>query len=258
MYGKFTALLKKELNIFFSMPIAYAVITVFLVLSGYFFSSITDYYAMVSLRSMNQYSKGMMDLSMMEGIFRPYFRNMVVVLILMIPLITMRLFAEEKREGTAELLFTYPVSDMAVVMTKFFSALAIFGAMLAGSLASFLILRIGTAYEILPVIAGYLGLLMIGSAFIMLGIFISSLTESQIVAAVISFGVLLFVLVIPWASGSVGPFWGAVLKSFSVVEHFDSFAKGVLDTADITYFISFFALFLFLTLRVLESKQWRG
>ena len=258
MYGKFTALLKKELNIFFSMPIAYAVITVFLVLSGYFFSSITDYYAMISMRSMNQYAKGMMDLSMMEGIFRPYFRNMVVVLILMIPLITMRLFAEEKREGTAELLFTYPVSDLAVVMAKFMSALAVFGAMIAGSLSSFIILRIGTAYEILPVLAGFLGLLMIGSAFIMLGIFISSLTESQIVAAVISFGVLLFVLVIPWAAGSVGPFWGAVLKGFSVVEHFDSFAKGVLDTADITYFISFFALFLFMTLRVLESKQWRG
>ncbi len=258
MFDKFMALLKKELTVFFSLPIAYAVIAVFLILSGYFFSSIANYYAMISMRSMNQYSRGMMDLSMIDGIFRPYFQNMVVVLILMIPLITMRLFAEEKREGTSELLFTYPVSDLAVVLAKLVSAVVIFGAMMAGSLSSFIILRIGTAYEILPVLAGFLGLFMIGSAFLMLGLFISSLTESQIVAGVISFGALLFFLVIPWAAGSAGPFWGGVIKALSVVDHFGSFAKGVLDTADITYFISFFALFLFLTLRVLESKQWRG
>lgn len=258
MFSKFKALLQKELNIFFSLPIAYAVIAVFWVLSGYFFSSIADYYAQVSLRSMNQYNKGMMDLSMIDGIFRPYFQNMVVVLILMIPLLTMRLFAEEKREGTAELLFTYPVSDMAVVMAKFVSAVVILGAMMIGSLSSFIIFRIGSDFELLPVLSGFLGIFMIGSAFIMMGIFISSLTESQIVAGVLSFGMLLFFLVIPWAAASAGPFWGVVLKGLSVVEHFGSFAKGVLDTSDITYFISFFAMFLFLTLRVLESKQWRG
>lgn len=258
MFNKFMALYKKELNIFFSMPIAYAVITVFLALSGYFFSAIANYYAQISLRAMSQSSRGMMDLSMIEGIFRPYFQNMVVVLILMIPLITMRLFAEEKREGTSELLFTYPVSDMSIVTAKFASAITIFGAMMAGSFTSFLIFRTASSFELLPVLAGYLGLLMIGSAFIMLGIFISSLTESQIVAGVISFGALLFFLVIPWAAQSAGPMLGGVLKAFSAVEHFNSFARGVLDTADITYFISFFALFLFLTLRVLESKQWRG
>ena len=127
-----------------------------------------------------------------------------------------------------------------------------------GLLSSFIVMSFVTSYEILPILVGFLGLLMIGSAFIMLGVFISSITESQIVAGVISFGTLFFFLVIPWAIQTAGPFWGGILKVFSVVEHFDSFAKGVLDTADITYFMSFFIVFLFLTLRILESKKWRG
>jgi ABC-2 type transport system permease protein len=258
MFARFYALFKKEIKIFFSMPIAYAVIAVYTALSGYFFSSIADYYASISLRAMNQYAKSSMDLNMVEGIFRPYFHNMVVVMILMVPLLTMRLFAEEKREGTAELMFTYPVSDVAVVSAKFLSSFAIFAVMLAASLVSFIILRIGTSFETGPVFTGFLGLLMLSGAFLMLGLFISSTTESQIVAGVLSFGALLFFLVIPWAAQSATPFWAGVLKNIAAVEHFDSFAKGVLDTADITYCLSFFALFFFLTLRILESKQWRG
>jgi ABC-2 type transport system permease protein len=258
MMPKFYSLFKKELKVFFSMPIAYAVIAVYAALSGYFFSSIADYYASISMRAMNQYSRGSMDLSMVEGIFRPYFHNMVVVMILMVPLLTMRLFAEEKREGTSELLFTYPVSDFAIVSAKFLSAFTVFAAMTAVSLSSFIILRTGTSFEIGPVFTGFLGLLMLGAAFLMLGIFISSTTESQLVAGVLSFGALLFFLVLPWAAQSAAPFWADVIKNIAAVEHFDSFAKGVLDTADITYCISFFILFFFLTLRILESKQWRG
>jgi ABC-2 type transport system permease protein len=258
MNSKFYALYSKELKVFFSMPIAYALLAVFIGLSGYFFSSIAGYYAMVSLRAMNQYNRSMMDLSVVEGIFRPFFHNMVVILILMVPVITMRIFAEEKREGTAELLFTYPVSDTAIVLAKFASTLTVFGIMLAGSLSSFIILRFAIAFDLGPVISGFLGLFLIGSAFLMLGLFISTTTESQIVAAVISFGILLFFMVLPWASQSASPFWGKVINNISVVTHFDSFAKGVLDTADITYYLGFILVFFFLTLRLLESKQWRG
>lgn len=258
MWNKFIALYRKELAIIFAMPIAYAIISVFAVLSGYFFANIVNYYAMVSLRSMNQYQRMMMDLSMVEGIFRPYFHNVVVIMIIMFPLITMRLFAEEKREGTVELLFTYPVSDMAIVLSKFFAALTVFAAMLCCGMISFLIFRTTSQFEILPVISGFLGLLLVGASFLSLGLFISSLTESQIVAAVISFGVLLLFLVLPWLSQSVGPEAGKVIMELSITEHFDSFAKGLFDTSDVVYYLVFIILFLFLTLRILETKQWRG
>jgi ABC-2 type transport system permease protein len=258
MWNKFTALYKKEIAIIFAMPVAYAVISVFAILSGYFFATIANYYAMVSLRSMNQYQRMMWDLSMIDGIFRPYFHNVVVVMIIMFPLITMRLFAEEKREGTAELLFTYPVSDMAIVLSKFFAALTVFVAMLVCGMISFLILRTTSQYEILPVISGFLGLLLVGASFLALGLFISSLTDSQIVAAVISFGALLLLLLLPWLSQTVGPEAGKIIMGLSITEHFDNLAKGLLDTSDIVYYLVFIILFLFLTLRVLETKQWRS
>jgi ABC-2 type transport system permease protein len=259
MMQKMWALYKKELKIFFSMPVAYVVMTVYMVLSGYFFANIVNYYAMISLRSMNnQYQRAQMDLSIIEGVFRPYFHNVVIVLILMIPLITMRLFAEEKREGTSELLFTYPVNDFTIVSAKFLSALTVYASMLIGTISCFIMMRVITAYELLPALSGLLGLLLIGAAFIALGIFISTLTESQIVAAVISFGVLLLFIVLPWMAQAVGPGLGRIINELSIVEHFDGFAKGVVDTADLIYMVNFTVLFFFLTLRVLESKQWRG
>lgn len=258
MLHKMWGLYKKELNIFFSMPVAYVVMAVFMVLSGYFFANIANYYAMISLRAMQQQQRMQMDLSIIEGVFRPYFHNVVIVLILMIPLITMRLFAEEKREGTSELLFTYPINDFTIVAAKFFSALTVYASMLIGTVSCFVMMRVISAYELLPALSGLLGLLLIGAAFIALGIFISALTESQIVAAVISFGVLLLFIVLPWLAQSAGPGMGRIINELSIVNHFDSFAKGVLDTGDMVYLVNFTVLFFFLTLRILESKQWRG
>jgi ABC-2 type transport system permease protein len=258
MMQKMWGLYKKELKIFFSMPVAYVVMAVFMVLSGYFFANIVNYYAMVSLRAMNQYQRAQMDLSIIEGIFRPYFHNVVIVLILMIPLVTMRLFAEEKREGTSELLFTYPVNDITIVSAKFLSALTVYASMLTSTVGCMIMMRVISPYELLPALSGLLGLVLIGAAFTALGIFISALTESQIVAAVISFGVLLLFIVLPWLAQAAGPGMGRIINELSIVNHFDSFAKGVLDTGDLVYLINFTVLFIFLTLRMLESKQWRG
>jgi len=257
MNQKFWALYKKELNIFFALPIAYAVICVYMVLSGYFFNAILSYYSQMSMRSMQSYYKGA-EISMVDGIFRPYFQNMAVVLLLMVPIITMRVFAEEKREGTSELLFTYPVSDMQIVLAKFLSALSILCMMIAGGAISFIILRFTGDFEVLPLLCGILGLVLIGGAFIMIGIFISTLTESQIVAAVISFGLLLLFWIISWQAGALGPVGQKILTNLSIIEHLGSFSKGLIDTSDLIYYLNFMALFLFLSLRVLESKQWRG
>jgi ABC-2 type transport system permease protein len=258
MSGKFAAIYRKELKIFFSQPIAYALITVFVAISGYFFALIANNYSNVSMRSLNQYQRSMVDLSILEGIFRPYFYNMSFVLLLVMPLITMRVFAEEKREGTSELLFTYPVTDLVIVTGKCLAAFTVFAVMIAGSMSSFVVLRFASAFEVLPVLSGYLGLLLLGGSFIMLGIFVSTLTESQVVAAVISFALLMFIWIIDWLSGIVGPAAGKILSNLSVIRHFDNFSKGVLDTSDLVYYVCFIFLFFFLTLRVLESKQWRS
>ncbi|HDQ26417.1 MAG TPA: ABC transporter permease [bacterium] len=258
MKGKLAGLYKKELSVFFSMPVAYAVLAVFMVLSGYFFASIVNQYAEFSLRSMSSQQRQMIDMNMIEWIFRPYFHNILVILVFMMPLVTMRLFAEEKREGTSELLFTYPVKDFTVVMSKFLSAMTVYALMLVSSAACFIMLGFITKYELLPVLAGMLGLFLAGGAFIMLGIFISSLTESQIVSGVITLGALLLSLVMPWIAQAAGPSWQKIIMALSVQQQFDSFAKGVLDTANLAFFINIMVLFFFLTLRSLETKKWRG
>ncbi len=260
MNGKMWGLYKKELQVFFSMPVAYIVIIVFLIVSGVFFALITSSYAAYSMQAMQQYQRMQgIDLSILNGIFRSHFFNVFIwCLVPVIPLITMRLFAEEKREGTSELLFTYPINDFAILIAKYLSALTIYCLMLLGMTSGYIILRIVTAFEILPVLYGLLGLLLAGAAFIALGVFISAMTESQIAAAVISFGSMLFLMLLPSIGQSAGPGIGMILNKISMLEHFESFSKGLIDTADIVYYLNFVALFLFLTLRVLESKQWRG
>ncbi|HRQ44325.1 MAG TPA: ABC transporter permease subunit [Candidatus Goldiibacteriota bacterium] len=258
MFSKFLGLYKKELKIFFSQPIAYVLISVFVAIAGYFFAGITNYYSEVSLRSMNSYQQNMFDLTMLDGIFRPWFYNVAFILLLIMPLITMRAFAEEKREGTMELLFTFPVSDAAVVAAKFCGAYTVFLAMLAGALSPVVMLRFSSGFDIAPVAGGFIGLMLLGAAFIMLGTFISGLTENQIVAAVVTFAVLMFIWIIEWLSSVVDPAVGRVLSNISIIRHYDSFSKGVIDTADLVYYAVFIFIFYFLSLRVLESKQWRG
>jgi len=257
-FGKFMALYKKELKIFFSQPVAYALMVIFMAISGYFFAAIAGSYAEYSLRSMNSYQRSMMDINVIDGVFRPFYFNMAFVLLLLTPLLTMRMFAEEKREGTSELLFTLPVNDLSLFGAKFLSVLTVFMIMAAGSLSSFIIFRTAAGFELLPVLSGAFGLLLLASAFISVGMFVSSLTENQIVAAAVSFTVLLFFWIIDWLSGTLGPAAGKVLSSLSVIRHFDGFSKGVIDTGDIAYYAVFIFIFCFLTLRSLESKKWRG
>lgn len=256
---KFMAIYKKELNVFFTMPVAYVVITVFVFLSGFFFKSIAEYYAQMSQMGMNPFYRQQMNLSMVEGVFRPYFQNLIIVLMLMMPLLTMRLFAEEKREGTVELLFTYPVSDFTVIMGKFASAMTAFLVMiLLGPVATTAAFATIAQFDILPVLSGFLGLILLGAAFIMMGIFISTTTDSQVVAGVITFGALLFFFVISWAAKSANPVIAKILTNLSIIVHFDNFAKGLIDLTDIMYYVNLCVLFFFLSLRVLETKQWRG
>jgi ABC-2 type transport system permease protein len=198
------------------------------------------------------------DLSVTDSVLRPLFSNMSVILLLLMPLITMRLFAEERRSGTIELLLTYPVRDGAVLIAKYLAALALYALMLALTLLYPGIVAYFTRLEWGPLLSGYLGLLLMGATFLAVGIFASSLTENQIVASITTFGVLLFLWVIGWSAEYVGGGWGRVLSHLSLLDHFDTFARGVLDTKDIVYYLNVTILALFLTLRSLEARRWKG
>jgi ABC-2 type transport system permease protein len=174
------------------------------------------------------------------------------------PAATMRLFSEEKKSGTIELLFTYPIRDWELLLGKFLAALALYAAMLGISLLQLLMLRLFAPLEWGPILSGYLGLLLLGMAFLGLGILASSLTENQIVAAVGAFGVLLLLWVIGWSTEVAGPTLGPILSHLSIINHYDSFAKGVIESKDVIFYLNFTILCLFLTLRSMESKRWRG
>lgn len=247
---------KKEIRAYFNSPIAYVVITVFLVLAGFFFYSLVWWFNNQAMEaSQNPYYAQQMNINQM--VFSPLLHNISIVLLLVIPLLTMRLFSEEKKVGTEELLFTSPISVGQIILGKFLAALVVLAAML---LLTGLLTGLTFAYgnpELAPVIIGYLGLFLMGAAFIAVGIFFSSLTENQIVAAVLTFGTLLLFLVMNWAAYSAGGAWKSVLNYLSFFQHFDGLTQGMLDTQDLVYYASFAFFGLFLTHSVIQSRRWR-
>ena len=247
---------KKEMRLYFTSPVAWVIMAVFIFIAGYFFHSIFNYYARVSMQSaMNPMGGG---LNVTDGVLRPLFSNFSVILLLMMPLLTMRLFAEERRSGTIELLLTYPVRDGAVLLGKFLAAFALYALMIALTLVFPAIIWYFAPLEAGPILTGYVGLLLMGATFIAVGVFASSLTENQIVAALVSFLILLMFWVVGWSADFADPALGRVLQHLSLTEHNESFAKGVLETKDIIFYLDFTLVALFLSLRSLEARRWKG
>ena len=250
-------IVKKEMRIYFTSPVAWVIITMFLVIAGYFFYNIFAFYTLASMQSAMNPQMGR-DLNVTDSVLRPLFSNVSVILLLLMPLITMRLFAEERRSGTIELLLTYPVRDGAVLVGKYLAALAVYVIMLALTLLYPAIVFYFVRLEWGPLLTGYLGLLLMGATFLAVGIFASSLTENQIVASITTFGVLLILWVIGWSAEYVGGTWGSVLSHLSLLDHFDTFAKGIFDTKDVIYYVNFTILALFIGLKSLEARRWKG
>ena len=253
----FWAVYRKELYAYFASPIFYVVACAFLTLAGYFFYSALAYYNLISFQAVQTpYLNDQLNLT--DMVIRPIFLDLSIVLLLLAPLLTMRTYAEERRSGTVELLFTYPLSDRATLLAKFFAVITVFLVMTGGLLPDFLLLEWLTDPNWKVIMSSFLGLLLLAGAFFSLGMFTSSLTRNQIVAAVISFALLLLLWVIGWLSPTLGASGAVLLDYLSVTKHFDNFAKGVLDSRDILYYLEFIALFLFVTLRRMESYRWRG
>ncbi|MDY6968181.1 MAG: ABC transporter permease [Spirochaetota bacterium] len=253
----FYAILKRELKSYFTSPIAYMVITVFSVISGYFFYSFFALFGVMSVQSMNNpYMQSALNIT--EEVVGPTFSTLSIVILFMTPFLTMRLFSEEKKSGTIELLMTFPVRDIEIILGKFGASFVTFLTMLVPTIIYQIILYSLGKPEIGPIISGYLGLILLGASFISLGIFISTLTENQIIAAVVTFGALLLFWIIQWAANFAGPLLGKVLVHLSIIEHYQEFSRGVLDTNDIVFYLLFTFFFLFLTLKSLESLKWRS
>jgi len=247
----------KEMYRIFASPIFYVVAFIFLALAGYFFYSAVAYYSLLSFQAGRNPFLGQ-QLNLGEMVLEPFFGSIGIVLLLMVPLITMRLFAEEKKTGTVELLLTYPISDRGAVLGKFTAALSVVALILTGTLPAMVVLSAFTTLPWATIFSGYLGLVLMSSAFVSLGVLASSLTQNQIVAAAITFGALLLLWIIGWAQTLAGQEVGSVFVYLSLLSHFESFTKGVLDSRDILYYGLFVTIFLFATLRVLESRHWRA
>jgi ABC-2 type transport system permease protein len=246
----------KELRSYFVSPVAYVLLVMFALIFGWFFWNMLGAFVFYSMAS--QMRGEMMPMNVNEQIIRGLLGNMNVVALFFIPVITMRLFAEEKRNGTIELLVTSPVHDAEVILGKWLAAVALYAGMLllTGVNVAFLF-KFGNP-DWKPLLVGYLGLLLQAAALLAIGTFISSMTKNQIIAGAATFGVCLLIFVLGWASGYDTSTWAQVLSYMSVNTHMESFAKGVLDTKDAVYYLTVIFLGLFLTARSLESLRWRS
>lgn len=241
------AVVRKELVTYFTSLLAYMVIALFLAVSGFYFYSNLSFFLL----------SGGSDLT--RGLFQYQFLDMRQYMLTLLPLLTMRLFAEERRLGTLELLWTYPLRDVEIVLGKYFAALVVLALMLGGTLLHpLLLLPADAALPLGALFAGYLGLFLLGAAFLACGILISSLTESQVLAAAVTYSVLLLFWVLTWNQAAVGAPALWFLSQLSLFDRLYTFVRGGIDTADVTYLILFSIVFLVWTIQCLGSRRWRG
>lgn len=246
---------KKDLLIYFRSPLAYVIMACFLFIAGYFFVSMAGNYQLVSIQVMqNPQAQGFTPF---EWIIRPFLQNSAVILLFFLPLLTMRSFAEEKRMGTFELLLTYPVREFHMALGKL-AALSLFLFLLLFLSATGPILLFFYAEpEILPMLIGYLGLFLLAVSFASLGLFLSSLTENQVVAGSLSFGMLLLLWLLSWMKDLLSGPAAMVIGHLSILNWFEEFAKGVFSLAGLTFYLTFTLFFLWLTSLSLENQRWR-
>ena len=247
---------KRDLGSFFNSPIFYVITTVFLIIYSYIFVNILSFFSMQSMQS-GKFQEMGIALNINEMVIEPSFQNMAVVLLLIIPIVTMRSFAEEKKSKTFRLLLSSPVHLKEIIWGKFLACMIVITLMVLISSYSIGFLFMIGEPDIGPVLTGYLGILLTAGCYVSIGIFASSLTENQIVAAVITFGFSLFMWVIGWGAQTANSTTGQVLQYLSVIEHMDRFLKGMIETSDLAYYLSFIIFGLFLCYRTLDSNRWR-
>jgi ABC-2 type transport system permease protein len=231
------AIAQRELRSYFVSPVAYVVGALFLLISGFLFSII-----------LSQSS---------EASMRPLFGNFAVIFLFIVPGLTMRLLAEEQRTGTLELLLTAPVRDSELVLGKFLGVLLLLLILLAITLIYPAILLLAGNPDRGPIAAGYLGVVLQGAAFLAIGLFASSLTQNQIIAALLTFVILLLLWLAEALSQFTGGRVGDLFRFLSITRHFDEFPRGIVDTRHVLFFLSVIVASLFFTIVSVQARRWR-
>ncbi|HEY8422911.1 MAG TPA: ABC transporter permease [Thermoclostridium sp.] len=231
------AIWKREVQAYFYQPIAYILIGLFFLISSIYFTfgTVASYYAQLN--------------SLLSSI--------IFILTFVCPILTMRILTEDRKNGTEVLLVTSPVDVYQIVLGKFLAAFTVFMVMFASTFIYLIIIYIlGGRPEIPVLVGGYIGFLLVGACYVAIGVFASSLTENQIVAAIISFAILLLINIIDAIASFIGGFTAKILDMFSLLSRYEDLNSGILDITSIIYYLSFIAVFLFLTTRVIDKRRW--
>lgn len=259
--GKMWAIFEREIKSYFVSPIAYVVIALFVALSGLFFYLILSSFVQRCFEAdmyAQQWRQMSPPMNLHEWVTRPFFGNVTLFALMILPLITMKLYAEEKKTGTIELLHTSPLTNFQILLGKYLASLVLYILMLAITLLYMLFLLAYGEPEMGQLWSGYWGMLLIGGAYLAIGLLFSTFTDNQIIAAVSTIAVILMFWAIGWLSEFLNPALAKILTHFSLLEHFEDFAKGVIDTQNIIFYLSFIFMGLFLSFVSIESARWRG
>jgi ABC-2 type transport system permease protein len=232
------AIALKEIQIYFSSPVAYIVALIFMALSGFFF-----------VRDLGN--------PFPEASMSNFFQGATFLLIPLAPALTMRLLAEEQKLGTIELLLTSPVRDWEVILGKYVACMVFLLFLLALTSYYVILLLVFATPDPGPIYSGYIGLLLYGMAALSVGILTSTLTSNQIIAAVVGTGILVVLYATAFVSDVVTGVWATIFSQLGFTVHFNDFDRGIIDSTHIVYFVTATALFLFLSIRALESRRWR-
>ena len=248
----------REVRSYFSSPVAYVLLAVYLALAGYFFFALLSAFNQsLAIYSMMRNPEMLQRFNLNEMVIRPLLHNMSVLLIFIIPAITMRMFPEEKSAGTYELLLTSPVGVGEIVAGKFLGGLVLVGFMvLLSGFFGILLLAYGNP-ELPLMLSGYLGLALMAVSFLAIGTLVSSFTDNVVIAYTGALFALLVLYTIGWLGETVQGTWGAVVNYVSITDHFQELLKGLVDTKDLVYFATVLVVSLFLTQRSVESVRWR-
>jgi ABC-2 type transport system permease protein len=247
---------RKELKSYFASPIAYAVMAIFGLIFGWVFFNATRDFIRFSFQAQMMGGGGTANVN--EQIIRPLLGFTGTIVLFLVPMITMRLFAEEKRTGTIELLLTSPIKDIEIILGKWLGAVALFVCVLGMSMINIAMLFAWGKPDLKPVLVAYLGLLLQGATLLAIGALISTMTRNQIIAGIATFFVSLLLWLLSWSTAFDSTWISSLLNYMSIVTHFENFGKGVIDSKDVVFYLSMMFFSLFLTSRSLESLRWRA
>jgi ABC-2 type transport system permease protein len=247
---------QKELKSYFASPIAYLLMAAFGLIFGWALANSTIQFVRYSFQMQMQGQQ--LPVNINQQIIGPLLSFGSTITLFLVPMITMRLFAEEKKTGTIELLLTSPVTDLQIILGKWLGSMLLYLCILAMSLVNVALLFAWGKPDIRPVLVAYLGLILQAGCLLAIGEFISTLTRNQIIAGGVTFFVCLFLWLLSWSTANDTSAASQVLNYLSIVTHFDNFARGVVETKDVIFYISMIFFSLFVTSRSMESLRWRS